>query len=193
MMQDFRLFALITAGPKSVAVPANTLSIHKLLDIQPVGVYTALRTFQHNKFLLLNQHLRRLEESMARLGWEYELDQQGLRKALHLVCSSYPLADSRIRIDVLSRPSADFGFDARVFIAQGPHIALSESVYSEGVHVGIARHLKRLDPKVKSAEFVIKRRAFLNKRSDLFEALLVDDQGYILEGTSSNFFAILGG
>jgi branched-chain amino acid aminotransferase len=70
---------------------------------------------------------------------------------------------------------------------------LSEAVYKEGVHVGIARHLKRPDPQVKSADFVLKRRSFLEKRSNLFEALLIDEQGYIMEGTSSNFYAIEDG
>jgi branched-chain amino acid aminotransferase len=33
----------------------------------------------------------------------------------------------------------------------------------------------------------------LEKRSTLFEALLIDEQGYIMEGASSNFYAIKDG
>ena len=193
LMDEYRLFAVTAEGPKSATVPFGAHSIHQLLANQPAGVYTALRSFQHIKFLLLDRHLSRLEESMAKLGWDYELDQDTMRKALHLVCNSYPLPDCKLRIDVLARPASGFEVESRLFIAQGPFIPLSETVYTEGVQVGIARHLKRPNPKVKSADFVNKRRSFLEDRNELFEALLVDDQGYIMEGTSSNFFAIDGG
>jgi branched-subunit amino acid aminotransferase/4-amino-4-deoxychorismate lyase len=130
---------------------------------------------------------------MAKLGWAYKIDQEVLRKTLHLVCTNYTYTDSRIRIDVLARPTPALDVESRLFIAQGPHVSLGEAVYKEGVQVGIAKHLKRPDPQVKSADFVMKRRSFLEKRSSLFEALLIDEQGYIIEGASSNFYAIKDG
>jgi branched-chain amino acid aminotransferase len=192
-MDEFRLFAVTAEGAKSIAVEENVSSIHHMLDNLPVGVYTAFRSFQHNKFLLLERHLRRLEESMAKLGWAYKIDQEALRKILHLVCTNYTFADSRIRIDVLARPIPVLEVGSRLFIAQGPHVSLSKAVYNEGVQVGIAWQLKRPDPQVKSADFVMKRRSFLEKRRGLFEALLIDEQGYIMEGASSNFYAIKDG
>ncbi len=189
-MYKFRLFALTAEGANSIAIEESVSSIHHMLDKLPVGVYTAFRSFQHNKFLLLERHLSRLEESLAKLGWAYKIDQEVLRKTLHMVCTNYTYADSRIRIDVLTRPTPALDVESRLFIAQGPHVSLSEAVYKEGVHVGIARHLKRPDPQVKSADFVMKRRSFLEKRISLFEALLIDEQGYIMEGASSNFYAI---
>jgi len=192
-MYKFRLFALTNEGAKSIAVDESVSSINHMLDDLPVGVYTAFRSFQHNKFLLLDRHLLRLVESIAKLGWAYRIDQESLRKTLHLVCTNNSYADSRIRIDVLTRPIPAFNIESRLFIAQGPHVSLSEAVYKGGVHVGIARDLKRPDPQVKSADFVMKRRSYLEKRSMLFEALLIDEQGYIMEGASSNFYAIKDG
>jgi branched-chain amino acid aminotransferase len=63
----------------------------------------------------------------------------------------------------------------------------------EGVRVEIARGLKRDDPRIKAADFVLRRRPFPLNRQDAYEHLLVGDDGRILEATSANFYAFLGG
>ena len=185
-----QLFAVTPEGPLPLPVPAGAENIHDLFDTLPAGFYTALATFDHNKFLLLKDHLDRLENSLILLGWDYQLDRTALRRTLHEVVSAYPLPNARIRLDVLPRPVPHFNTDSRLLIALSPFDPIPESLYQDGVAVGTTRRLSRSQPLVKKAEFVFQRRECLEADSKIYEHLMLDEDGYILEGTTSNFYAV---
>lgn len=192
-MNLVQLFAVTPDGPLPLPVPASARHIHDLFDSLPVGVYTALATFDHNKFLLLDDHLARLENSLFLIGWDYRLDRIALRRALHEVVSAYPLSNSRLRLDVLARPASQFKTESRLLIALSPFNPIPESLYLDGVVVGTTRQLSRSEPLVKKAEFVLQRRACLEADTNLYECLMLDEDGYLLEGTTSNFYAVRDG
>jgi branched-subunit amino acid aminotransferase/4-amino-4-deoxychorismate lyase len=52
--------------------------------------------------------------------------------------------------------------------------------------------LRRAQPLIKLASFVLERRPYPLGRADAFEHLIVDARGRLLEGTSSNFVALQG-
>jgi branched-chain amino acid aminotransferase len=189
-----QLHAILPGGPYSLAIPAgSTANVHGLFDDLPVGVYTSLRTFNHNQFLNLADHLDRLEGSMTLLGWEYHLDRLRLRRALHQVCSAYPGADARVRIDILAREVPSPGGPFRELIGLFPFKPVPTQLYEAGARVAIARHLTRANPRAKQAHFALERRPFLAEHPGAYECLLVDPDGYILEGTTSNFYAVKKG
>lgn len=192
-MADVQLFAATKGGPRSLPVPAGATTVHELFDELPDGVYTALCTFDHNKFFRLEDHLDRLERSMSLLGWNYQLDRLMLRSVLHKVCTAYPRDNARIRIDVLSEPAGLLSSDSRLLVALAPFEPIPERFYEEGVRVAIARDLMRLQPEAKKTEFVSQRRRYLEKDQSVHEYLLLDAQGRILEGTTSNFYAVCDG
>ncbi len=192
-MSAVQLYAVTDDGPRAVPIRAGSREIHELFDDLPVGVYTALCTFGHNKFLHLEDHLDRLEQSMALLGWDYRLDRWRLRQALHQVCTAYPLPNARVRLDVLAEPALDLGGDERDMIALSPFEPLPEQVYEQGVRVGIAQKLSRDRPLIKKAEFVFERRKCFDENPNVYECLLLDDRGCMLEGTTSNFYAVRDG
>ena len=192
-MRSVQLFAVTPEGPLPLPVPAGADHIHDLFDTLPIGFYTALATFDHNKFLLLDDHLDRLENSLILLGWDYQLDRKALRRALHEVVTAYPLPNSRIRLDVLTRPVPRFNTDSRLLIALSPFDPVPESLYQDGVAAGTTRMLSRSQPLVKKAEFVLQRRDCLEADANIYECLMLDEDGYILEGTTSNFYAIRDG
>ena len=188
-----QLFAVTPEGPLPLPVPAGAENIHDLFDTLPTGFYTALATFDHNKFLLLGDHLDRLENSLILLGWDYQLDRAALCRALHEVVTTYPLPNARVRLDVLARPVPHFDTNSRLLIALSPFDPLPVSLYREGVVVGTTRGLSRSQPLVKKAEFVLQRRQCLEADSKIYEYLMLDEDGYILEGTTSNFYAFRDG
>jgi len=192
-MNSVQLFAVTPEGPLPLPVPAGAGHIHDLFDTLPTGLYTAFATIDHNRFLLLDDHLDRLENSLILMGWDYQLDRTALRRALHKVVSDYPLPNSRVRLDVLSRPEPHFNTDSRLLIALSPFDPIPESLYRDGVAVGTTRGLSRSQPLVKKAAFVLQRRECLEADSNIYECLLLDQEGYILEGTSSNFYAVQDG
>jgi len=192
-MANIRLFAVNPSGPKRLPIPYNASNIHELFDDLPLGVYTSLCTFEHDKFLHLKDHLDRLEASIAHLGLNYQLDRRLLRRTLQRVCSDYPLPNARVRLDVLARPAEQLDSDSQMLIGLSPFPPVPDHVYLNGVHVGVARSLSRNRPKIKKADFVLERRGVTLENPSVYEHLLLDAGGFILEGTSSNFYAVRNG
>ncbi|MFN0008322.1 MAG: aminotransferase class IV [Planctomycetota bacterium] len=196
-----QLFAVESSGPKPLPVPTGASTFHDVLDGLPLGVYSALRTFHHDRFLWLDAHIDRTDRSMQLLGWDFRLDRRALRRALHAVVVAYPLADSRARFDVLAEPANRPALPAarrldtssRVLIILSPYKPVPEPFLREGVRVEIARDLHRDQPLVKTADFVIRRRPYPLERQDSYEHLLVDADGGILECSSANFHAVRDG
>ncbi len=192
-MDSIQLYAVTDNGPLSLPLAHNVGSVHRIFDELPSGVYTALCTFQHNKFLDLEGHIERLERSCDLMGWSYQLDKLNLLRSLHKVCTEYLLPDARILIDVLAEPALELGTKSRLLIALGPFEPIPDTVYSNGVQVGITTELNRQQPLVKKAEFVLQRRQWFEDNPTYYECLMVDQNGYILEGTTSNFYAVRDG
>jgi branched-chain amino acid aminotransferase len=192
-MSDVQLWAVTAAGVQSLAVPAGAQTVHDVVDSLALGVYSALRTFEHNKFLWLDAHLERTEQSVALLGWPYKLDRPALKRALHEVCTAYPLPDSRLRFDVLAEPAWQLGTDSRVLIILSPFTPVPAEYYEQGVHVAVAPALQREQPMIKQANFVLKRRPYPLGHRLAYEHLLLNENGRILEGSSSNFYAVRNG
>jgi branched-chain amino acid aminotransferase len=185
-----QLFAVTDNGPQPLPIPEGTSGVHDIFDDLPLGVYSALRTFEHNKFLDLEAHLARTERSMALLGWNYKLDRPALCRALHDVCTAYPGPDSRVRFDVLAAPATMLGVDSRLLIALSPFEPPPAHYYQKGVQVALAPALRRERPLIKAASFVLKRRPYPLGQADSYEHLMLDEAGHILEGSSSNFYAV---
>lgn len=92
--------------------------------------------------------------------------------------------ESRIRL-ILTKDNGT------VYVGIQPFAPLSESVYHNGVHV-ITSSVTRSDPRIKGTDFITQsaeQRKLV--RGNVFEVLLSDD-GKILEGMTSNFYAVKG-
>lgn len=193
-MTALQLFAVTGEGPQPLPIPPTTTSFDDLYAGLPLGVYSALRTFEHNKFLFLDAHIARTRRSMALLGWDYTLDERRLRRALHAVCTAYPGDDARVRFDVLAAPATNLDTASRELIALMPFTPPPRHYYTEGVGVDFAPTLVRKRPLVKTADFAQARRAYPAARSQTtYEYLIVSTQGDILEGTGTNFWAVRDG
>lgn len=186
-----QLFAVSAGGPVPLPVPASARHAHELFDGLVLGVYSALRTFQHERFLGLEHHLDRTDRSMELLGWPERLDRARLAHAMHAAVRAYPGPDAFVRFDVLAEPARALGTDERLLLALSPFVPVPARYLAEGVTVRIAP-LRRSRPLIKTAAFVVQRRPYPLGRQDAFEHLIVDERARILEGTSSNFLALQG-
>lgn len=191
-MTMVQLFAVETDGIRPLPVPPNATSFDQLYDGLDLGVYSALRTFAHNQFLFLADHIARTRSSMKLLGWEDELDEGRLRQALHEVCTAYPGAEMRVRFDYLASPPTHLGTESRLLIGLMPFTPPPSALYQTGVKVGFAPDLARTNPLAKTADFAQARRAY-KLGGEIYEYLLLSKQGELLEGTGTNFYGVLGG
>ena len=192
MSGELQLFAVCGGRPQRLQVDAPAGTVHDLLEALPGGVYSAMRTFQHERFLWLDEHIARTERSMAGLGWKRALDRAVLRRALHETAHAYPLADSRVRFDVLREPAELQGVRSDLFVALSPHVPVPEEFLRHGVRVEFAPHLHRDSPHIKTTEFVRRRKPFPIGSRERFEHLLLDEAGRILECSSANVAFVRG-
>jgi branched-subunit amino acid aminotransferase/4-amino-4-deoxychorismate lyase len=186
-------FAVLDDDVETIQSPEKEAIIRALYNGLPLGVYTGMRTYEHNQFLHLEEHLTRLEESIAALGWDFQLNRKALRQALHRVCTGYKQLDARVRIDVLAAGEIQLATSSRVLISLSPYVTIPDSVYQNGVQVRIEAAIPRSQPEVKKAEFAVTRRKYLERDPSRYECLIVDSNRHIVEGTTSNFYGVRDG
>lgn len=187
------LYAVTAEGPLPLAAPATATDATRVYDDLPLGIYEALRTFDHVRFVGLDEHLQRAHASLRRAGLDLELDEPRLRSALHQVVEAAPWEDSRVRFDVLAGPARALGTDERVLI-QTVRLALPPAeAYRDGVRVPLTRAVRRERPEVKHARWVIERRAAYPGPGEGYDPILVDEEGRLLEGVMSNLFLVRDG
>ncbi len=193
-MGELRLYAVTDGGAERLEVPHMASDFIDLYADLSLGTYSALRTFEHDKFLDLAQHIARTKLSMELLGISYDLDEQRLRRALHQVVSAFPAQNSRVRFDVLAEPATALGTNSRELIALKPFTPIPASFYTQGVGAHYAPTLQRELARAKTAEFA-QERSHLSpgQVQDRYEFLILDETGHILEGTMANFWAVRDG
>ena len=149
------------------------------------GVYTVTNTYHVYKTLKLDAHLDRLEDSARRARIELALDRRQLRASLRQMIDESGYGDVRFRITA-PRDSS------HLIISMEPYLPLSPELYQKGVRCVTVPDSARDNPNVKATEWMHIRD---DLREDLpphaYEVILLDTFGNMLEGASSNFFAIL--
>ncbi len=188
-----RFFAIESEELRPLEVPRGAKSVHELFDGLPLGVYTAFRTFHHERFLGLEDHFDRMDSCMELSGWSRRLDRTLVRRSLHRAVRDWPFDDALVRLDVLERRSPRLPTRSTCLLSLSGLAPLPAKFLEEGVRIEIAPGLKRPDPRIKTADFVIARRPYPLNRQQAYEHLLVDEEGRILEATSANFYVFLGG
>ena len=192
-MGKVEFYAVTNTDIVGLPVPGQPSGFADLFRDLPLGVYSALRTYEHNKFLDLEAHLVRTQRSMDVLGWDYELDTTRLRQALHEVVTAFPAEEARVRFDVLAQPIREAGVESRIVIALMPFTPVPRAFYEQGVAVDYAPDLLRQRPEAKTADFAQERDQYNPGRDQQAYEYLIVDEGNILEGTMTNFWAVRDG
>jgi branched-chain amino acid aminotransferase len=150
----------------------------------PPGAYTTLRTYGGDGVAFLNEHARRLEESTALQGRPSSLEPYQLRSGLAAALRATGHPESRIRI-TFAPPD--------LFASIERFEPLAEKVYQEGVWC-VTVPLRREIPQAKDTRFVAAAQgAYRTLPAGAHEGLLVAEDGVVLEGLSSNLFAVVDG
>jgi len=150
----------------------------------PPGAYTSLRTYQGDRVVRLGQHIQRLIDSVLIQGHSGSLEEADVRRLLAkaLKASHYP--ESRLRL-TFAPPS--------LFVSVEPLEPLPDSLYREGVWC-VTIPVRRDHPEAKDTRFLATASAAYGALPPgAHEGLMVAEDGSILEGLSSNFFAIVDG
>jgi branched-chain amino acid aminotransferase len=171
-------------GLRDVDYQANSLS--DSARHEPDGIYTVTNTYHTFQTLKLDAHLDRMEDSAARENILLKLDRKRLRAALRQMIGDAAFGDVRFRITVpRTRPDHSI-------ITLEPYSPPAPALVSGGVRCMTAPGLMRRNPSAKTNDWTAQRSAF-ELPAGIYEGLLVAEDGRILEGLSSNFYAVLNG
>lgn len=167
--------------------PYQATSIQEAAKYEPPGVYTVARTYHRTYTLELDAHLDRLEESAHLLGVPLRLKRQAVRAALRELINQAGYPESRFRITV-PRAQPD-----QAYFAIEPLNGVPPEVRAGGVRVRTVT-LQRDNPRAKHTSWMALRAEIKEQVGDtIYEVLLSSPDGLLLEGMSSNFYAILDG
>lgn len=159
-------------------------TMHQAAKPLPDGAYTTFRTYGGRRVLRLWQHVRRLEESVGLMGRPAALGEADVRRAVAETLARTRYAESRLRL-TFAPP--------RLFVSIEPFTPYPPSLYASGVWC-VTVPLHRDNPHAKSTAFGLAAgAAYAGLPMGAHEGLMLSDDGAILEGLSSNFFAVVAG
>jgi branched-chain amino acid aminotransferase len=163
------------------------------------SVYETVRTYGGKAFLL-ERHLSRLRESASALDITLDVADEELAARVEETLVAAGNSESSIRIVV----SAGVGsIDYRAGSASRPTVVVivrplpeyPESLYREGARAVIVPMMRAtrggLDPRIKSSNLLTNVLALREaQRQKAYEAIMLNPEGMVAEGSMSNVFAV---
>ncbi len=180
--------------PIAILTPKGTIPASYTADSladaamkEPAGVYTVARTYERNKALLLDAHLDRLERSAQLEGISVTLDRIALRDALRALIEQSGYSESRFRITIPHE------LPTEPILSLEPYKPVAPEAIADGVRA-ITLPLERHNPTAKTTAWMTARRSAVESfPTVIYEGILISSDSALLEGTSSNFYAIKAG
>ena len=161
------------------------------------GVFEGIRAYNGRVFKL-KEHIRRLYESAQHILLTIPYKPEEMEQAVLKTVRENNLRDAYIRL-VVSRGAGDLGLDpqncreAQVIIIADKIALFSEEMYRRGlkvVTVPTRRNIcDALDPQIKSLNYLnnILVKIVANQ-AGVMEALMLDHNGFVTEGSGDNVF-----
>lgn len=177
-------------------VPANqaVIPVDDLAVLRGFGVFDLVRTYGGKPFFL-KEHIERLRNSAAEIGLHMPWTTRELIEIVSDTLAKNSYRESNIRIVVTGGSSPDFATpqdNPRLLVLVSPLPEFPASWYSDGVKI-ITLVTERFKPGAKSINYIPATIALEKaRRKNAIEALYLDRQDYVLEGTTSNIFAFIG-
>lgn len=171
---------------EEINLPCSDLNLDEATRLIPGSAYTTFRTVERTKVLRLSSHLLRLIETSQLMGETPQLSITNIQKNLREALSQCHFeSETRVRI-ILSDNLTD------VYYVLEPFSPPDSSFYSQGVD--LETHLtQRKNPKAKVTTFIETASHIRVGHPGAYEVLMISPNGEMLEGLTSNFFAVMRG
>jgi branched-chain amino acid aminotransferase len=171
------------------------LPVQDLAILRGYGVFDFLRTY-HGRPFKLRQHLDRLANSAWLVGLDLPHSLEEIERIVRDTLARNPLAEANIRIVITGGVSGDAITPAPtpgLLVLVTPVLSYPPECYDQGVKV-ITVELERYLPGAKTINYIPAMIALKQARlAGALEALYLNRQNHILEGTTTNFFIFRAG
>jgi len=176
--------------PDSEAVfPINDLGL-----LRGYGCFDFMRTY-NGRVIFIQDHVQRLFRSATQIGIELPLSESELIQLVEETLRRNPPVESNVRILVTGGTSPDFITPQgrpRIAIMVAPLSQYPPAWYAEGAKIITVAHTRAI-PGAKTIDYI---RAIMvlaeARQKGAIEAVYVDPDGFVREGTTSNIFAFIG-
>jgi branched-chain amino acid aminotransferase len=166
------------------------------------GVFEGLR-FYHGVVFMLVAHLERLQRSALAIGLELPYSRAEFADAIGGLIARYGADSGYLRL-VVTRGPGSLGIDPRscprpvTFIIADALRVLEQGEQGRGVSLHVARTRRMpaacLDPAIKSLNYLNNILARIEaNRAGMDEALMLNLDGHVSEGSVDNVFVVSGG
>lgn len=156
------------------------------------GCFETLRTY-HGKIFRVEAHLERLKKSLALLQIKIPWKDAEIKQWIEKTLEKNQYQEARLRITI-TRGENNFDFCG----AQNPSILIvvteliphQKAVFEKGVAVATLE-IERVLPQIKSLNLlpsILGQQ--IKKEKKVFETIFIDHNGFLTEGTVSNFFIV---
>lgn len=176
---------------KDLVIPVNDLSV-----LRGYGVFDFLRTYNHTPFRL-EDHINRFFNSLRIVGitphWTKEKIMQKVMEGIEK--NKTECKEFNIRIIGTGGVGVDSVTPgvSSLIITYTCAIEYPKEYYEKGVKV-ITYSTRRVLAEAKSLNYMMSILALQKgKREGAVEAIYIDEEGKLYEGTTTNFFAVIGG
>lgn len=151
------------------------------------SVYEALRVIRHHA-VHLDDHLRRLENSCRGINLVHPFSYKDIGIWVHRLIETDGLESATLRILLIGGDGK-----SQCFITASPLLTYPDSYYEKGVKVRTYAG-ERFLPRLKTSNLLMSYLALREAQdAEAFEAVFINRDGQVLEGTRSNFFAFRDG
>jgi branched-chain amino acid aminotransferase len=175
---------LLLEDQRLIDAPYKVHSLDDLIRFEPAGIYTALRTYHTTNTVMLDAHLDRLEESAALESIPLQLDRVRLRGALRDTLAAGGYENARLRITI-SRENPK-----QILLAAESLNEVPTEILTNGAEVA-AHCITRPNPRAKSNTWIgLRTEARKALPEHIYEGIVCNSRGVLLEGFSSNFYAV---
>lgn len=151
------------------------------------GIYEVIKV-QENVPMFLEDHLERFFKSVDALGYKCDLTLEEIKKRADYLIEKNPKGDRNLKL-IYSKVK-DGTFKLLLFFIDT--VFPDKTLYENGIKT-VTINLQREDPNIKIQRNWYKEKVgkFLEEKK-AYEALLLDDEGFITEGSRSNVFYVMG-
>jgi branched-chain amino acid aminotransferase len=163
----------------------STCDFNPNLHKEGRGIYEVFRVINGIP-LFLNEHIDRFYNSAVIGGYSININRPQILQMLQRLIEVNHLKNGNIQFQFIERKNVGKHFTAWIT----PTIYPTKKDYTEGVQIATLNAVRNL-PNLKSVNLPTRQKAnqFISE-NEIFEVLLIDDEGLVTEGSRSNIFFV---